>query len=111
MRQPLKNMFIILSYSGSSFSVQWIELCRESVVSHIFGESNRKKPHNIPVVDLFNPSKNNFPRFTRERGALCFYDGGKRNLTDHEAVKKPTKSANRAAGSVYRVFRIPAAPK
>ena len=32
-------------------------------------------------------------------------------LAVQEAARKPTRSANSAAGMVYRVFRIPAAPK
>ena len=33
------------------------------------------------------------------------------SLTVRLAMKKPTKSANSAAGMVYRVLEIPAAPK
>ena len=35
----------------------------------------------------------------------------KKNRTVRLAMKKPTKSANNAAGTAYRVLEIPAAPK
>ena len=35
----------------------------------------------------------------------------KKNRTVRLAMKKPTKSANSAAGTAYRVLDIPAAPK
>ena len=41
--------------------------------------------------------------------AAVFYVQNRRTVRD--AMKKPTKSAINAAGMVYRVFLIPAAPK
>ena len=46
----------------------------------------------------------------RQCNALPFFYAKKRR-TERDAIKNPTKSANRAASTVYRVFLIPAAPK